>query len=101
MKNAARLGKCGLMLAPKYGIVCHMGEMRKITANLPADLLASAQAHTGEGVTETLRQALQVLARDRLYQGLMDLRGKLNFDDFDLEELREDREFDEKGNVIN
>ena len=35
-----------------------MSEMRKITAYVPVKLLASAQAYTGEGVTETLRQGL-------------------------------------------
>jgi hypothetical protein len=75
-----------------------MTEMRKITAFLPAGLLKSAQAYTGAGVTETLRQALEALAYERFYQGMRELRGKVKFD-ISLEELREDREFDEHGNV--
>ena len=31
---------------------------------------------------------------------MLELRGKVKFE-FDLDELREDREFDEQGNVIN
>jgi hypothetical protein len=76
-----------------------MSEVRKITAFVPADLLASAQAYTGRGVTETIRLALEKLARERFYEGMRSLRGKVHFD-IDLDELREDREFDENGNVI-
>ena len=83
-----------------YGSQYHMTEMRKITAYIPAKLLASAQAHTGEGVTETLRKGLEKLAHERFYERLRALRGKVKFDDFNLEELRRDREFDEHGNVI-
>jgi hypothetical protein len=77
-----------------------MSEMRKVTAILPARLLASAQAETGEGVTETLRIALQKLEREGAYRRLRELRGKVKFESFSLDELREDREFDERGNVI-
>ena len=75
-----------------------MSEMRKITAFVPAELLASAQAYTGEGVTETLRQGLEKLAHQAFYDRLRALKGKVKFD-IDLDELREDREFDEHGNV--
>jgi hypothetical protein len=77
-----------------------MTEMRKITAYVPAKLLASAQAHTGQGVTETLRQALEKLSREAFYERLKALKGKVKFDDFDLDQLRRDREFDQHGNVI-
>jgi hypothetical protein len=77
-----------------------MTEMKKITAFVPAGLLESAQAYTGAGVTETLRQALEIMAYRRFYDGLRSLRGKIDFKDFDLDELRRDREFDEHGNVI-
>jgi hypothetical protein len=77
-----------------------MSEMRKITAFLPAELLATAQAQTGAGLTETLRKSLEEMVRREAYRRLRALRGKVNFDDFDLEALRSDREFDEQGNVI-
>jgi hypothetical protein len=75
-----------------------MSEMRKITAFVPAQTLAAAQAYTGEGVTETLRIALEKLARASFYERFRALRGKVKFD-IDLDTLREDREFDEHGNV--
>lgn len=86
--------------AAKYGINCRMGETRKVTAFLPADLLATAQSYTGEGVTETLRIALERLRHTEWSKRLRALRGKVHLD-LDLDELREDREFDEHGNVVN
>ena len=77
-----------------------MTEMRKITAFVPVKTLESAQAYTGEGVTETLRIALEKLARASFYEKLKALKGQVKFDDFDLDELRRDREFDAYGNVI-
>ena len=76
-----------------------MGDMRKITAFLPAELLVRAQAHTGSGVTETLRVALEELNRAAWYKKMLELEGKVQID-IDLEALREDREFDEFGQVI-
>jgi hypothetical protein len=81
-------------------MVRRMSEMKKVTAFLPAEVLAAAQANTGEGVTETLRLALEKLNHIAWYRRMRELRGKLKFD-ADLEESREDREFDEFGNVIN
>jgi hypothetical protein len=77
-----------------------MAEMKKITVFVPAKLLASAQDFTAQGVTETVRQGLERLTRQSFYDRLRGLRGKVKFDDFDLDELRRDREFDERGNVI-
>ncbi len=88
-----------LFSAITYGKVCRMTEMRKITAFLPAKLLASAQAYTGEGITETLRLALEELKRREWGRRALALEGKVKLD-IDLEELRRDREFDEFGNVI-
>jgi hypothetical protein len=76
-----------------------MTEMRKITAILPAELLATAQAHTHQGVTETLRLALEQLAHGAWSKRLLDLEGKVKFD-IDVDVLREDREFDRHGNVV-
>jgi hypothetical protein len=56
-----------------------MGEMRKITIEVPEDILKSAQAFTGEGVTETVRAALRKLASIRAQQELRKLRGKVKF----------------------
>jgi hypothetical protein len=64
-------------------------ETRKITVHIPADLLEAAQAETGQGVTETVRQGLELLKRARAYRGLLEARGKFKFD-MTLDELRGD-----------
>jgi len=68
-----------------------MGEMRKITVEVPADVLRSAQDFTGEGVTETVRVALKKLASMRAQREFLKLRGTYHFS-IDLDELRKDRD---------
>ena len=68
-----------------------MGGMRKITVEVPGEVLESAQAFTGEGVTETVRAALKKLASMQAQRELLKLRGTFKFS-IDLDELREDRE---------
>ncbi|MDZ4738793.1 MAG: hypothetical protein SGJ03_02700 [Alphaproteobacteria bacterium] len=65
-------------------------EIRKITVHVPAALLESAQAETGEGITETVRKGLEMLRRARAYKELAKLRGKIKFD-LTLDEIRHDR----------
>jgi len=67
-----------------------MSAMRKITLQLPADLLERAQALTGKGITETVRLGLERLTVAQAYEGLRKLRGKVHLK-VDLDELREDR----------
>ena len=69
------------------GTKCAMGEMRKITVEVPEDLLESAQDFTGEGVTETVRLGLRKLASVRAQQKARELRGKIKFS-IDLMALR-------------
>jgi len=68
-----------------------MNVMRKITVEVSEDLLEKAQAFTGEGVTETVREGLKKLASIRAQHELRKLRGKVKFA-LTLEELRYDRE---------
>ena len=63
---------------------------RKITLELPEDLLRKAQECTGEGVTATIRRGLELLAASTAYTGLQKLRGKVEFS-IKLKELRNDR----------
>ncbi len=72
-----------------------MAEMKKVTAFLPAELLASCQDFTGAGVTETLKLALEQMARKRAYEGLKALRGKVHFEPGFLEESRRDKVYEE------
>ncbi|MEO9213858.1 MAG: hypothetical protein ABI242_12010 [Caulobacteraceae bacterium] len=76
-----------------------MTEHRKITAFIPADLLARAQANSGASLTETLKIALDEYNRGEWYRQALDLAGKVNLD-LDLVALRKDREFDEGGKVV-
>ena len=67
-----------------------MGDTRKITVEVPDDVLESALAATGEGITQTVRQGLELVAAGRAYEELRRLRGKLRLGS-ELEALREDR----------
>ena len=68
-----------------------MGRTKKITVEVPADLLKKAQKATGEGVTETVRVGLEKIARSEAYKRLLALEGKVHLT-YDIDELREDRD---------
>lgn len=68
-----------------------MGEMRKITVEVPEDDLAAAQDYIGAGVTETVRAALKRLRSDRAQQKALELRGKVKFS-MTWQEMKYDRE---------
>jgi hypothetical protein len=53
------------------------GRIRRVTANLPAELLEEALEATGEGITETLTEGLRLIRRTRAYPKAMALKGKL------------------------
>jgi hypothetical protein len=76
-----------LIASVDYGTGYGMGEMRKITVEVPEELLESAQDFTGEGVTETVRLGLRKLASVRAQQKARELRGKIKFS-VDLMALR-------------
>ena len=71
-------------------VLSGMGELRKITVAVPADLLEKAQAASGTGVTQTVRAGLQILAASHAYARLREFRGKVRFS-HTAEELRDDR----------
>ena len=50
---------------------------RRVTVNLPAELLRSAQEATGNGITETIVEGLEQVQRRRFYDQALRLRGKL------------------------
>ena len=68
-----------------------MGDMRKVTVELPAELLTSVQAGAGMGVTETIREALEQMRQRQVQNEVRKLRGKVKFS-MTLDELRYDRE---------
>jgi hypothetical protein len=63
---------------------------KRITANLPADLLEQAMEVTGKGITETLIEGLRRVRRERAFDKAQALRGKISLR-IDLEESRERR----------
>ncbi len=56
-----------------------MKSARKITVEVPADLLERAQRAGGEGITQTVRAGLQLVAASQTYAHLRQLRGKVRF----------------------
>ncbi|WP_396594999.1 hypothetical protein [Brevundimonas sp. R86498] len=69
-----------------------MTALRKITVHLPHDLIEGAQAATGAGLTETVKQGLEKLRREAFYRQMKALRGTVDFGDLSLDDLREDKD---------
>jgi len=67
-----------------------MAKARKVTVELPADLLERAQQASGTGVTQTIRAGLQLVAASKAYEQVLGLRGKVRFSRT-WEELKDDR----------
>ena len=67
-----------------------MATARKITVEVPPELLDKAQRASGTGITETVRTGLQLVAASRTYARLRELRGKVRFSR-SLAELKADR----------
>jgi len=63
---------------------------RKITVHVPEDLLLRAQKSSGQGITETVRQGLRLVAAGETFRRVAALRGSVKFS-LDLRRLREDR----------
>jgi hypothetical protein len=62
--------------------------IKRVTVNLPGDLLEEAEQVTGLGITETLVAGLKLLAQRRAYSKALALRGKLDLK-LDLDVSRE------------
>jgi hypothetical protein len=56
-----------------------MDTARKITVEVPQELLKKAQRASGAGITQTVRTGLQLVAASRTYARLRQLRGKVRF----------------------
>jgi hypothetical protein len=57
----------------------NMATVRKITVEVPLDLLAKAQQASGSDVTKTVRAGLQLIAASQTYAELRRFRGKVKF----------------------
>ena len=67
-----------------------MPAVRKVTVELPAELLTKAQKASGTGITQTIRAGLELIAAARAYERLLQLQGKVRFSQT-LAELKADR----------
>ena len=67
-----------------------METARKITIEVPPELLKKAQRATGSGITQTVRTGLQLVAASQAYAQLRQLRGKVRFT-LTSDELKADR----------
>ena len=67
-----------------------MQTARKITVEVPPELLQKAQRATRSGVTQTVRTGLQLVAASQAYARLRKLRGKIRFS-LTAAELKADR----------
>lgn len=65
-----------------------MPKVKRITANLPYDLLQEAKKTTHKGITETLVYGLELIRRSSAFHKVKALKGKLRLK-IDLEESRE------------
>ncbi|HEX5229723.1 MAG TPA: hypothetical protein VFW44_18550 [Bryobacteraceae bacterium] len=64
--------------------------LKKVTIEVPEDLLEKAQQATGSGITQTIRTGLQLVAASQAYKDLLQARGTFQFSRT-LAELKEDR----------
>ena len=65
-----------------------MNGTRRVTANLPVDLLEQATRASGKGITETLVAGLALVKRSAAVRKAKALRGRIRLD-VDLEVSRE------------
>ena len=68
-----------------------MNKRRRITVEVPTDLLAIAMAATGAGPDETVRRGLELIVARSACEHLRTLRGKVQFS-LRLVDLRDDRQ---------
>lgn len=61
--------------------------VKKVTVNLPAQLLARARENTGLGITETIVRGLEELDRQQKRSALRALRGAIRME-LDLDKTR-------------
>ena len=64
-----------------------VAKLKKVTVNLPEDMLANAQRLTGKGITSTLIEGLESLEKRALRSALRRLKGKVGFE-LDFERTR-------------
>jgi hypothetical protein len=56
-----------------------MPAARKITVEVPPELLEMAKKASGSGITQTVRTGLELVAASQAYERLRQYRGKVRF----------------------
>lgn len=79
-----------LLYGTNTAIRSPMETPRRVTVEVPENLLRKAQRSTGKGITATIRQGLELLAAAQSFDEVRRMRGKVRFS-IDLDEMREDR----------
>ena len=79
-----------LMLALNMAYARTVKKARRITVEIPADLLRKAQRASGKGITQTIRAGLELMAASEVYARLLEFQGKFRFSRT-VEELKDDR----------
>ena len=64
-------------------------KLKKLTIQVPGDLLQRATAASGQGITPTIRRGLELMAASGAYAKLRRFKGKVKFS-VKLPSLRED-----------
>jgi hypothetical protein len=65
-----------------------MEKIKRITANLPEELIRQATSITGKNLTDTLIEGLQMVKRTAAFEKAQKLKGKIKLE-IDLEASRE------------
>lgn len=65
-------------------------DVRKITVEVPEELLARARAASGDNLTATVREGLRLVAAGQVFKDLRAMRGEVRFSR-SPETLRDDR----------
>ena len=65
-----------------------MNKIKRITANLPEELLTSALSVTNKSITETLVEGLERIKRSSAYSKAQSLKGKIDLK-IDIRKSRE------------
>lgn len=65
-----------------------MDKIKRITANLPEELIRQATSVTGKNLTDTLIEGLRMVKRTAAFEKAQKLKGKLKLE-IDLETSRE------------
>jgi len=90
-------GLATIIIYARYGLIEHIftarytshviGPTKKITVNVPEQILKNAMALTGEGITPTIVRGLKEIERCEKRSALRKLRGRVRFE-LNLEETR-------------